>query len=139
LSDLAFSESHFKAASSDHGEELRVEATIVRGMEVLRRVEVGMEGRGDSAEGDGPDPDAIKMFVGQVPRSMDEVGVGGSFSLTSCSLQETLKDFFKDFGSVYQLNILRDKTTGVSRCGEGEGGRRREKAKEKEKEQEKEK
>jgi hypothetical protein len=84
-----------------------------------------MEGRGDSAEGDGPDPDAIKMFVGQVPRSMDEVGIGGSFCLISWSFQGTLKDFFKDFGSVYQLNILRDKTTGVSRCGEREGRRRR--------------
>merc|ERR1719350_265563 len=51
-------------------------------------------------EVDGPDQDAIKMFVGQVPRSMDE---------------EELKEFFSEFGSVHQLNILRDKSTGVSR------------------------
>jgi len=49
---------------------------------------------------EGPDVDAIKMFVGQVPRSMDE---------------EELKEFFSEFGSVHQLNILRDKSTGVSR------------------------
>ena len=67
-----------------------------------------------------PDDDAIKMFVGQVPRSMDE---------------DALKDFFEDFGRVYQvscdwsrvlciltsdwsvvqLNVLRDKNSGVSR------------------------
>lgn len=47
-----------------------------------------------------PDSDAIKMFVGQVPRSMDE---------------EALRDFFSEFGPVFQLNILRDKSTGVSR------------------------
>ena len=55
---------------------------------------------GDILEEDVPDDDAIKMFVGQVPRSMDE---------------ETLKEFFEEFGSVHQLNVLRDKTTGVSR------------------------
>ena len=49
---------------------------------------------------DYPDDDAIKMFVGQVPRSMDEEG---------------LKDFFEQFGPVHQLNVLRDKATGVSR------------------------
>jgi len=49
---------------------------------------------------DYPDDDAIKMFVGQVPRSMDE---------------EALKDFFEQFGPVHQLNVLRDKATGVSR------------------------
>ena len=47
-----------------------------------------------------PDDDAIKMFVGQVPRSMDE---------------DALKTFFEEFGPVYQLNVLRDKSNGVSR------------------------
>ena len=54
----------------------------------------------DNSEDDYPDDDAIKMFVGQVPRSMDE---------------EALKDFFEQFGPVHQLNVLRDKATGVSR------------------------
>merc|ERR1712106_268361 len=54
----------------------------------------------DSNGDDYPDDDAIKMFVGQVPRSMYE---------------EALKDFFEQFGSVHQLNVLRDKATGVSR------------------------
>jgi len=47
-----------------------------------------------------PDPDAIKMFVGQVPRSMEE---------------DELQEFFSEFGPVHQLNILRDKTSGISR------------------------
>jgi len=47
-----------------------------------------------------PDDDAIKMFVGQVPRSMDE---------------DALKAFFEEYGRVYQLNVLRDKNSGVSR------------------------
>ena len=55
---------------------------------------------GDMSDNDVPDDDAIKMFVGQVPRSMDE---------------EALKDFFEEFGPVHQLNVLRDKATGVSR------------------------
>ena len=29
--------------------------------------------------------------------------------------QEALKEFFSEFGPVHQLNILRDKSTGVSR------------------------
>jgi len=54
----------------------------------------------DNNVDDYPDDDAIKMFVGQVPRSMDE---------------DALKDFFEQFGPVHQLNVLRDKATGVSR------------------------
>ena len=47
-----------------------------------------------------PDPDGIKMFVGQVPRSMDE---------------NDLRQMFEEFGSIYQLNVLRDKITGQSK------------------------
>ena len=47
-----------------------------------------------------PDPDAIKMFVGQIPRNMDE---------------NDLRKMFEDYGPVYQLNVLRDKNTGQSK------------------------
>uniref|UniRef100_A0A8C7YEV4 RRM domain-containing protein n=1 Tax=Oryzias sinensis TaxID=183150 RepID=A0A8C7YEV4_9TELE len=43
---------------------------------------------------DQPDPDAIKMFVGQIPRSWTET---------------ELKELFEPFGAVYQINILRDR------------------------------
>lgn len=54
-----------------------------------------------------PDPDAIKMFVGQIPRSMDE---------------NDLRKMFEDFGPVYQLNVLRDKNTGQSKGGKPNRG-----------------
>ncbi|XP_042210642.1 CUGBP Elav-like family member 1 isoform X9 [Homarus americanus] len=47
-----------------------------------------------------PDPDAIKMFVGQIPRSMDE---------------NDLRKMFQEYGEVYQINVLRDKVTGQSK------------------------
>ena len=47
-----------------------------------------------------PDPDSIKMFVGQIPRSMDE---------------NDLSKLFEEYGPVFQLNILRDKMTGQSK------------------------
>ena len=53
-----------------------------------------------SSGGDQPDTDTIKMFVGQVPRSMDE---------------NDLRGMFEDFGPVYQINVLRDKITGQSK------------------------
>ncbi|XP_069356239.1 CUGBP Elav-like family member 1 isoform X10 [Maniola hyperantus] len=49
---------------------------------------------------DMPDPDYIKMFVGQVPRSMDE---------------NDLRLMFEEFGRVHQINVLRDKITGTSK------------------------
>ncbi|XP_078000288.1 CUGBP Elav-like family member 1 isoform X6 [Glandiceps talaboti] len=54
----------------------------------------------DLALGQQPDPDAIKMFVGQIPRSMDE---------------NDLRKFFHEYGEVYQLNVLRDRATGQSK------------------------
>ncbi len=56
----------------------------------------------DSGVGSLPDQDTIKMFVGQVPRSMDE---------------GELRGMFEDFGPVYQINVLRDKVTGQSKGG----------------------
>ena len=47
-----------------------------------------------------PDQDTIKMFVGQVPRTMDE---------------NELRGMFEEFGPVYQINVLRDKITGQSK------------------------
>ncbi|OQR69748.1 hypothetical protein BIW11_01794 [Tropilaelaps mercedesae] len=48
-----------------------------------------------------PDADAIKMFVGQIPRSWDE---------------NELRNLFEDFGKVHSINVLRDKATGNSRA-----------------------
>ncbi|XP_025410855.1 CUGBP Elav-like family member 2 [Sipha flava] len=53
-----------------------------------------------SNETEQPEPDYIKMFVGQIPRAMNE---------------QDLTDMFGEFGRVYQLNLLRDKFTGVSK------------------------
>jgi RNA recognition motif-containing protein len=47
-----------------------------------------------------PDTDAIKMFCGQIPRNMHE---------------SELREMFEQFGSVFQLNVLRDKQTGESK------------------------
>ena len=47
-----------------------------------------------------PDGDTIKMFVGQVPRTMDE---------------NELRGMFEEFGPVYQINVLRDKITSQSK------------------------
>jgi hypothetical protein len=44
----------------------------------------------------------FQMFVGQVPRSMDE---------------NDLRIMFEEFGRVHQINVLRDKITGASKGG----------------------
>ncbi|XP_011298691.1 CUGBP Elav-like family member 1 isoform X2 [Fopius arisanus] len=45
-----------------------------------------------------PDPDTIKMFVGQVPHDMEE---------------NDLREMFEQFGRVHQINVLRNKYTGT--------------------------
>lgn len=51
-------------------------------------------------QADQPDADYIKMFVGQVPRSMDEA---------------QLREMFEEYGRVHTINVLRDKSTGLSK------------------------
>jgi len=43
-----------------------------------------------------PDADSVKMFVGQIPRTMEE---------------DELKSIMEDFGPVYQLGIIRDRNS----------------------------
>ncbi|XP_073826926.1 uncharacterized protein isoform X2 [Musca autumnalis] len=54
----------------------------------------------DEFSKDQPDPDTIKMFVGQVPKAWDET---------------KLRALFEQYGRVHTLNVLRDKVTMMSR------------------------
>lgn len=47
-----------------------------------------------------PEPDSVKMFVGQISRTATE---------------EELRAMFEEFGAVCELSILRDKVTGQSK------------------------
>lgn len=56
---------------------------------------VGKKLNGSLDQPDHPDLDAIKMFVGQIPRSWSE---------------EQLRELFEPYGAVYEINVLRDRS-----------------------------
>ncbi|XP_053261486.1 CUGBP Elav-like family member 2 isoform X12 [Podarcis raffonei] len=70
-------------------------AVTMRSEELLLSNGTANKMNGALDHSDQPDPDAIKMFVGQIPRSWSE---------------KELKELFEPYGAVYQINVLRDRS-----------------------------
>uniref|UniRef100_A0A674PG08 Cugbp, Elav-like family member 1 n=1 Tax=Takifugu rubripes TaxID=31033 RepID=A0A674PG08_TAKRU len=68
---------------------------INRGVFTLAGRFSGKKMNGSLDHPDQPDVDAIKMFVGQIPRSWSE---------------EQLRELFEPYGVVYEINVLRDRS-----------------------------